>query len=419
MTGEVKYEGTLSGSDGSRLIVRDVEYVPADTTPTPDPTPDPAPSIPDSTNTVTIDGSSYPLAGVNPTRTDYPGGRGPDELVAYVAPVGFTTTNAFGVEASVVAGQVLTVIDREATRQAQGVIVPVGGLVLSGHGRARDWLLAHALKGAAVQLVRGEPVAEPDPIPAPSLPAAGRTVALYLKDGVGRASDIPDAVTQVRIAFAQGDPPRLTEWGGESTGATIAGLNAWRGPGRQVIVSVGGAGGRVNLGNRGGFLGGILAMEQNLGLQLDGWDVDVEGTSLPVGDVVAIAKALASGRESTWVTSFVPPGGPPVGPYLEAAVQCHRAGLIVQFGQQLYDAPVSLDAALSALARAVTAGLPASRVLIGMMVGSDSRHWTLDMCEQVARAARAKWPDLGGAYLWSERYTEDDEWARRMAAVLA
>ena len=173
----------------------------------------------------------------------------------------------------------------------------------------------------------------------------------------------------------------------------------------------------MNVANRDAFIGGILEIERTL--NLDGWDVDIEGSSLPVADVVAAARGLAFGREGSWVTSFVPPGGPPVGPYLDAAVQCYRGGLTVAYGQQAYDAPVSLDAALGTIQRAITAGLPERAVGIGMMVGSDSRHWTLDMCEQVLRAAVGRWPGLGSTYLWSEKYTEDDEWARRMAGVFA
>jgi hypothetical protein len=417
MTGPT-YTGTLVGSDGSKLIIRDGELVPADTPPTPPPAPV---LVPDGANTVRAAGSSYPLAGVNPTRVDYPGGRGPDELVAYVAPTTVTATNAFGSECTVMAGQVIAAVDRQATKQSTGVIVPVGGVVLSGHGRARDWLNRYAVRGTPISFTTEQPT----PPPVPAVPTTGgRTVALYLKDGAGKASDIPAAVTQVRIAFAQGDPPKLTDWGGESTAATIAGLNAWRTtvPGRQVLVSVGGAGGKVNLSNRGGFLAGILAMEQQQGLHLDGIDFDLEGSAvLNPADVVAIVKSAAAGREASFVASFAPPGGNPVGPAIAAAVELHRAGFQVQVGQQLYEGPSYIDVgtALGALGRAVSAGLPPECVLLGTMVGSDSRHWTIDVCEQVLRAAVAKWPTFGGAYLWSERYSEDDEWARRMAAVLA
>ena len=76
--------------------------------------------------------------------------------------------------------------------------------------------------------------------------------------------------------------------------------------------------------------------------------------------------------------------------------------------------------ALAALQRAVAAGLPPSRVLLGTMVGSDYKHWTVDMCVQVARAALKRWPDFGGCYLWSEGdQAEDAEWARRMAEAMA
>ena len=91
----------------------------------PDPVPvDPPtpPPIPDDANTVRIGAATYPLAGVNPTRVDFPGGRGRDELVAYQRPVTHTVTNVFGAECTVMAGQVIAAVDRQATGQTTGVI---------------------------------------------------------------------------------------------------------------------------------------------------------------------------------------------------------------------------------------------------------------------------------------------------------
>ena len=397
----------------------------------PDPVPvDPPtpPPIPDDANTVRIGTATYPLAGVNPTRVDFPGGRGRDELVAYQRPVTHTVTNVFGAECTVMAGQVIAAVDRQATGQTTGVIVPVGGYVLSGHGKARDWLLANAVRGARVEIVHLDtpapvptPVPVPTPTPTPSTPA-GRTVAIYRKDGSGSTAAIPAGVTQFRYSFFQGTS--LVEWGGETVATQAANLGRWldAGTGRDLLISVGGSKGSVSTSNRGAFLGGFLAAEAQLGSRVTGIDWDLEAAAMVVDDVVAISKALAEGRKDSYLISFAPPGGPPVAPALQAAVALHQAGYRVQVGSQLYEAPsfITEGDALAALQRAVAAGLPPSRVLLGTMVGSDYKHWTVDMCVQVARAALKRWPDFGGCYLWSEGdQAEDAEWARRMAEAMA
>jgi len=389
--------------------------------PTPVPTPPPSP-IPDDANTVRIGAATYPLAGINPGRLDYPGGRGPDQLVAYRAPVGFTTTNAYGTECTVMAGQVIAVIDREAISQAAGVIVPVGGYVLSGHGKARAWLNEHAVRGARVDVVHTDvPTPTPTPPPVPVPVQGGRTIATYRKDGSGSTASIPAGINQFRYSFFQNN--QLVEWGGETVATQAANLGQWLdGGGRQVLISAGGSKGSVNTSNRGAFLGGFLAAEAKLGGRVTGIDWDLEAAAMVVDDVVAISRALAEGRKDSYLISFAPPGGDPVGPALLAAVALHKAGYRVQVGQQLYEGNVYIteSAAIGALRRAVDAGLPPSCVLLGCMVGGDARHWTIPMCVQVARAALAQWEDFGGCYVWSEgNQAQDQAWATAMAAVFA
>jgi hypothetical protein len=92
---------------------------------------------------VTIDTSSYPLAGTDIARQA-------DALVVYTSKTGTTTTtNQWGAEAPVVGGKVQSVADRQSTGGA-GVAIPKDGYVLSGHGKAREWLLAQAQVGDKV-----------------------------------------------------------------------------------------------------------------------------------------------------------------------------------------------------------------------------------------------------------------------------
>jgi len=101
----------------------------------------PPPTV--SGDKVTIDASSYPLAGTDIARQA-------DALVVYTSKTGATTaTNQWGAEVPVVAGKVQSVVDRQSTGGG-GVAIPKDGYVLSGHGKAREWLLAQAQVGDKV-----------------------------------------------------------------------------------------------------------------------------------------------------------------------------------------------------------------------------------------------------------------------------
>ena len=102
--------------------------------------------------------SSYPLSVSdpspenNPTASGFPGYRGSQQLVLYDTAYGKprTGTNEFGFEVTVVDG---VVVDHEA---ADSLIPPKGiaanSFVLSGHGKARDWLITNAPIGARIEI---------------------------------------------------------------------------------------------------------------------------------------------------------------------------------------------------------------------------------------------------------------------------
>lgn len=85
-------------------------------------------------------GESYPLAGVNILRAA-------DQLVLYTPASGdMTTTSRWGVEVAVSRGMVLEVLDRASGGLDPGpTLIPRDGYVLSGHGKAAEWLL-HTLE---------------------------------------------------------------------------------------------------------------------------------------------------------------------------------------------------------------------------------------------------------------------------------
>lgn len=108
---------------------------------------------------VTIGNETWPIAGVN---VDRPA----DSLIVYTPEYGAkTNTNEWGAEAAVVADKVSARIDqREQAVDAKNISIPAEGVVLSGHGAARTWLLANATVGSGVIL-------PPGIIPEPELPA--------------------------------------------------------------------------------------------------------------------------------------------------------------------------------------------------------------------------------------------------------
>lgn len=74
--------------------------------------------------------------------------RGTDALVAYTPDkYQVSPANRWGVEASVVDGTVIELVDRAVTGEP-ALAVPAGGYVLSGHGAAAEWMREHLVEGS-------------------------------------------------------------------------------------------------------------------------------------------------------------------------------------------------------------------------------------------------------------------------------
>jgi len=130
------------------FIPRGTPSTPTTTPPTTEPKPEPVGAI------VTIGDATHALAG-----TDIP--RETDQLVIYTPKTGtHTTTNQWGAEVPVVGGKTQGGIDRQSTG-GPGVAIPKDGYVLSGHGTAREWLLAQAQLG---DTVTGDVPSTPAPV---------------------------------------------------------------------------------------------------------------------------------------------------------------------------------------------------------------------------------------------------------------
>ena len=94
---------------------------------------------------------SYTITETNPTHFDYPGGRGPNELILYSPKFGKNTgTNQWGSEAVVKNGIIISVGGNSND-------IPEDGLVISGHGEAASWIQRHAIRGAKLK-VQGKTV---------------------------------------------------------------------------------------------------------------------------------------------------------------------------------------------------------------------------------------------------------------------
>jgi len=88
------------------------------------------------------------LAAIDPSCSlEYPGGRGPDMLVAYTpaysAPT--TGTNEWGREAVVREGKVVEMTHHNS-------VIPSDGYVISGHGKAAQWITYNLAPGSRVLL---------------------------------------------------------------------------------------------------------------------------------------------------------------------------------------------------------------------------------------------------------------------------
>jgi hypothetical protein len=401
----------------------------------PDPNPDPDPDPVDDYRSIRfINGSTAsawfkvdavnPDASGNPAGADYPGYRGPNQLVVYTNPPTSTTvTNQYGVEVQVGSDDVVDAVnDRLANADTNGTSVPSGGYVVSGHDAAAQFLRGAAGAGYTVELNYElppgvDPTPVPDPDPVGNYPSAVVSVYKMMWSTNGpNISSIASGCNEIRLSFLQGDPPTQVGWGAQGESSTLADIAAKVAAGVRIIWSIGGQGGAINTGSRTNFLNGIASARSALGGNLHGIDWDVEASSLNQSDVVFISTQLKSLYGSEFAITMAPNGGN-VGQYLPTAVALHRAGALDNYGQQFYDAPVSLAAAKGRISEAIGAGLPESKISVGMMIASDSNHWTNAQCRSYYTDIRNTWPGIRKAYLWEAQRAGTAEWIGDMARI--
>ena len=347
-------------------------------------------------NTVRIGAATYPLAGINPTAASNPPGalfppgyRGADQMVAYQAPVSVTPTNMFGAEVPVVAGKVTAVNDRQATADTRGTPVPQGGGVLSGHGAARDWLLAHATAGATVELVYVAPVPVP-PVPTSGASNISTWVMLWSNSPAVDIGTLPLEIDEVRLAFLNGT--------GQSVGDGPYGLAALRAQlqgflgartGRRISASIGGGGYNVDLSSVATFAANMKAREVELGITWGGLNCDVETQSFAQqsGNYVALARQFKAERPGFYCSWS------PNGTYRTdyQSVLQGAPDVVDELAFQDYDTVVDYGTALQYVQAFMGGGkLDASQVGVGMMIeDGNPQRWTLAQCIDYATRIKA------------------------------
>jgi len=228
---------------------------------------------------------------------------------------------------------------------------------------------------------------------------------------------ISTGVNCVRIAFAQGDPPSLVGWGAQGQSSFLSEMAVMRARGVRFILSVGGSGGALNPSNRAGFLSGVANIRSQMGGVLDGLDWDIEAAAMNTSDTLYLSQQLKAAYGAGFAITFVPNGGN-VSQYLPAAVACQSAGVLDEYGQQFYDAVVSVGAAAGRIQEAINAGIPVSKISVGMMIASDAQHWTNAQCYSNMQSLMSQFPGLQRAYLWEASRSGTAQWVTDMRALI-
>lgn len=429
---------TLTGDDGS-VITLAIAVTANVTTPPPAPGPDPVPDPPAPQPVgppamVEIAGSKVAVAGTGKLKMDAP--RDTNDLVIYTPAAGVggkAPTNEWGKEVAVVGGKVATAAAKSP------IAIPPGGFVLSGHFETGEALAAAAVVGAtvAVKDSTGKPVPlsvatapVPVPVPDPVQPAPttwpAKMIGAYKKmfsGDPGAMSSYPGSVNVVFLAFAaqHTGPLRLVGYSGQGKASLVADIDARQAAGGKVSVSIGGAGNQINTSNTTAFVNDFAAIGIDLGFVPDGIDWDLEHWN-NTAEIVAISKALKARYGANFGVTFSVGG---VGSQADidnrvgTGIALHQAGALDAFSWQLYDTVVDLSTAKWRLGTLIQAGLPASKVTVGMMLGSDNNHWDNAECLAYMRDIKASL-GLTKTALWTEGWSAaDNQWAADMAIVLA
>ena len=426
---------TLTGDDGS-VITLAIAVTANVTTPPPAPVPDPIPDPPapqpvGPPAVVEIAGTKVTVSGTGKVKLDAP--RDTNDLVIYTPAAGVggkAPTNEWGKEVAVVGGKVAAVAAKSP------IAIPPGGFVLSGHFETGEALAAAAVVGAtvAVKDSAGNPVplgaaTAPVPVPDPVQPAPNtwpaKMIAAYKKmfsGDPGALSSYSNHVNVVFLAFAaqHTGPLRLVGYSGQGKTSLMADIKARQAAGGKVSVSIGGAGNPINTSNTTSFVNDFAAIGTDLGFVPDGIDWDLEHWN-NTSEIVAISKALKARYGVNFGVTYSVGGvgsQADIDNRVNTGIALQQAGALDAFSWQLYDTVVDLSTAKWRLGTLIQAGLPASKVTVGMMLGSTANYW--DNAEAKAYMTDIKASmGLTRTALWTEGWSAaDNQWAADMKSVI-
>lgn len=283
------------------------------------------------------------------------------------------------------------------------------------------WVNGPATRHRAEAVVDSEKPLEPAPTRAEDVPLAlpekvvGGYWLKWAESGSGRLADVDPRYNTVLLAFARGREGTGAvsfDQGVQSSDSFRQDVQTLRGRGQRVVLSIGGAGGFVDVGSerrREEFLGSVLALRSNF--SFDGLDWDVEGQELHVDNMVWVSQQLKERFGKDFSIMLAPQIH--VGAYDDLAQQL---GDDLDFtGIQFYDYPepsqeARIDRVLDRVAGLTERGVDPSRIGIGMRVYDASRSYTEDGIEtnwfslagskQAWDRLEGAYPTLRGAYQW-------------------
>lgn len=247
-------------------------------------------------------------------------------------------------------------------------------------------------------------------------------VGIYMKVWSSNAL-FPSTInaTNVRISFGLGGSGALHLPGYTSAGkaAFVARLAHWRSQGKRIILSLGGADDYVTMPNPWQRAQETLALANDIG-GLDGIDFDFESTgTMPTLqqhlDYAAACRSLFG--NNFWITCA--PGGGAIEAYYQVGPALNNAGLLDEFGQQYYDwdGYTSMEPVKTRLRQAIRLGIPASKLSLGMRLGTPPRHRSMQECINWMSTAQSEF-GVNKCYLWVEGYDNTGQWEINMCNVL-
>ena len=253
----------------------------------------------------------------------------------------------------------------------------------------------------------------------------GAEVGIYFK--IWNDDPLPSQInaTNVRLSFAIGGSGAMRLSGYTSAGRTafIQRLNEWRGQGRKIILSLGGAHDSIDMPNPWLRAQQTKAIADDIG-GLDGIDFDFESEDHMPSLQAHIA--YAQGCKSLFGDDFrisVAPGGNAIDAYYRYAPSLHAAGVLDEFAQQYYDwkGYTSITPVVGRIRQAMNLGIPASKLGLGFRLGNPPVHRSMQECIDWLSYCRSTF-GVNKTYLWIQNWNNEAsqtrQWEKRMCEVV-